>query len=83
MIAVFIHLDDSDVANGCLAVYPGSHRLGPQTDCSSDPRWHHLDQVCMSAALLAEPGSLGLPLENRHGSLLVPIRAIYIFLPAR
>lgn len=32
LIAVFIHLDDTNVENGGLAVYPGSHLLGPLED---------------------------------------------------
>ena len=35
MIAVFIHLDDTEVENGGLAIYPGSHLLGPQEDKGS------------------------------------------------
>jgi phytanoyl-CoA hydroxylase len=34
MIAVFINLDDSNPENGGLAVFPGSHKLGPQDDTS-------------------------------------------------
>ncbi|KAJ6641018.1 Phytanoyl-CoA dioxygenase, peroxisomal [Pseudolycoriella hygida] len=34
MVAVFIHLDDSDIENGGLAVFPGSHKLGPQENAS-------------------------------------------------
>ena len=36
MIAVFIHLDDTFAENGGLAVYPGSHCLGPQEDKGND-----------------------------------------------
>lgn len=32
MLAVFLHLDDTTPANGGLAVYPGSHKLGPLED---------------------------------------------------
>lgn len=32
LVAVFIHLDDTNVENGGLAVYPGSHLLGPLED---------------------------------------------------
>ncbi len=32
MIAVFIHMDDTNVENGGLAVYPGSHKEGPLAD---------------------------------------------------
>ncbi|XP_077300649.1 putative alpha-ketoglutarate-dependent hypophosphite dioxygenase [Arctopsyche grandis] len=35
MVAVFIHLDDTTPENGGLAVYPGSHKLGPQVDSSA------------------------------------------------
>ncbi|KAK7080252.1 hypothetical protein SK128_003718 [Halocaridina rubra] len=44
MIAVFISLDAADPSNGGLCVYPGSHKLGPQEDCSSAPGWHYLSQ---------------------------------------
>ncbi len=29
MLAVSIYLDDADEENGCIVVYPGSHKLGP------------------------------------------------------
>ncbi|XP_037074141.1 probable alpha-ketoglutarate-dependent hypophosphite dioxygenase [Pollicipes pollicipes] len=64
MVAVFIHLDDSDVENGCLAVYPGSHKLGPQKDCSSDPGFHHLDQEQF-------PLSKASALEGRRGQVAI------------
>lgn len=32
MLAVFLHLDDTTPENGGLAVYPGSHKLGPLKD---------------------------------------------------
>ena len=34
MVAIFVHLDDSDVQNGGLAVFPGSHKRGPLKDMS-------------------------------------------------
>jgi len=34
MVAIFIHLDDTDVENGGLAVFPGSHKKGPLQDKS-------------------------------------------------
>lgn len=64
MVAVFLHLDDSDVENGCLAIYPGSHKLGPQKDCSSDPNYHHLDQNEF-------PLSKAVPLEGKRGSVAI------------
>ena len=36
MVAIFIHLDDTNKENGGLAVYPGSHLLGPQEDVGGD-----------------------------------------------
>lgn len=32
MLAVFLHLDDTTPENGGLAIYPGSHKLGPLED---------------------------------------------------
>lgn len=29
MLAASVHLDDSDMTNGCLCVVPGTHKLGP------------------------------------------------------
>ncbi len=29
MMAVSVYLDDADAENGCIGVYPGSHKLGP------------------------------------------------------
>lgn len=29
MLAASVHLDDSDMENGCLCVIPGSHKMGP------------------------------------------------------
>lgn len=37
MVAVFIHLDDTSMENGGLAVYPGSHHLGPLEDRGNIP----------------------------------------------
>jgi phytanoyl-CoA hydroxylase len=42
MVAVFIHLEDAEVENGCLAVYPGSHKLGPLPDFGSEG-YHYVD----------------------------------------
>lgn len=45
MVAVFIHLDDSDVQNGGLAVFPGSHKLGPLENASDVPTHFYVSQV--------------------------------------
>lgn len=48
MVAVFIHLDDTTPENGGLAVYPGSHLLGPQEDrgvIEKGEAYHYMDQV--------------------------------------
>lgn len=45
MVAVFIHLDDSDIENGGLAVFPGSHKLGPQENASNVPTHFYVSQV--------------------------------------
>ncbi|OXA51236.1 probable alpha-ketoglutarate-dependent hypophosphite dioxygenase [Folsomia candida] len=44
MVAIFIHLDDSDTENGGLAVFPGSHRLGPQENKSNVETHFYVDQ---------------------------------------
>lgn len=45
MVAVFIHLDDSDIENGGLAVFPGSHKLGPQENASDVPTHFYVSQT--------------------------------------
>jgi len=44
MMAVFVHLDDTDQSNGGLGVFPGSHLQGPQDDVSTSSSHHYLDQ---------------------------------------
>ena len=36
MTAAILHLDDAPDAKGCVRVFPGSHKLGPQTAIGSD-----------------------------------------------
>jgi hypothetical protein len=45
MVAVFINLDDSDPDNGGLAVFPGSHKLGPQENKSDVLTHFYVDQA--------------------------------------
>ncbi|XP_037051169.1 phytanoyl-CoA dioxygenase, peroxisomal-like [Bradysia coprophila] len=45
MVAAFIHFDDSDVENGGLAVFPGSHKLGPQENTSDVPTHFYVSQT--------------------------------------
>ena len=45
MVAVFINLDDSDPGNGGLAVFPGSHKLGPLKNASDSSTHFYVDQV--------------------------------------
>ncbi|KAL0812184.1 hypothetical protein ABMA28_009561 [Loxostege sticticalis] len=43
-VAAFIHLDDAYPENGCLYVYPGSHKLGPQEDVGKlEGNFHYVD----------------------------------------
>lgn len=44
MVAVFVHLDETSPENGGLAVFPGSHKLGPLEDKSTQSGWHYVDQ---------------------------------------
>ena len=48
MMAIFIHLDDTDPGNGGLGIFPGSHHQGPQQDVSSSPAHHYVDQVLIN-----------------------------------
>ncbi len=41
MLAASVHLDDSDMENGCLCVIPGSHKLGPLPHVGSYYLDHH------------------------------------------
>lgn len=46
MLAVFLHLDDTTPDNGGLAVYPGSHKLGPLKDfgvSEKGEQYHYAD----------------------------------------
>ncbi|PSN48716.1 hypothetical protein C0J52_08783 [Blattella germanica] len=46
MVAAFVNLDDSNPENGGLAVYPGSHKLGPLEDFSGEEtggKYHYVD----------------------------------------
>ena len=45
MLAVFIHLDDTEPENGGLVVFPGSHKLGPQRDAAAVQGVHFVDQA--------------------------------------
>lgn len=64
MLAVFIHLDGTDPANGGLGVYPGSHKEGPQPDASTSPGVHFLDQS-------AWPISSATPVHAKAGDVLI------------
>ena len=58
MMAIFVHLDDTDPSNGGLGVFPGSHLHGPQVedisnknnqgyfqdDVSTSSNHHYVDQ---------------------------------------
>ncbi|KYM83789.1 putative alpha-ketoglutarate-dependent hypophosphite dioxygenase [Atta colombica] len=39
MLAVFLHLDDTTSENGGLAIYPGSHKLGPLKEIKTTDDW--------------------------------------------
>ncbi|XP_066950957.1 phytanoyl-CoA dioxygenase, peroxisomal-like [Macrobrachium rosenbergii] len=64
MIAVFVSMDAADPKNGGLCVYPGSHKLGPQEDCSNAPGWHYLSQDKF-------PISKATPLSLKRGQIVV------------
>ena len=50
MVAAFIHMEDTTPENGGLAVYPGSHKLGPLPDfgvVDKGEAIHYADPVSM------------------------------------
>jgi phytanoyl-CoA hydroxylase len=64
MLAVLIHLDDTDSENGGLGVFPGSHKQGPQTDASNTAGVHYLD-------LEKWPLSSAIPVHAKAGDVPV------------
>ncbi|HEV2569560.1 phytanoyl-CoA dioxygenase family protein [Sphingomonas sp.] len=61
MTAVILHLDDAPNAKGCVRLYPGSHKLGPQEAIGQD---HTVDPDRF-------PLDSALPIEAKAGDLLV------------
>ena len=64
MLAVFLHLDDTTPENGGLAVFPGSHKLGPLPDMSDKPGVHYVDQDQFSL-------EKAVPIEAKKGDVLI------------
>eukprot|EP00118_Oscarella_pearsei_P028225 m.1721 g.1721 ORF g.1721 m.1721 type:complete len:283 (+) comp7754_c0_seq2:163-1011(+) len=74
MVAVFVHLEDVSVENGCLAVYPGSHKLGPLPDFGSQG-YHYVDPekfpIENAAPVKAKKGQVVIfPYTLVHGSYI-------------
>ncbi len=59
MLAASVHLDDSDIANGCLRVIPGTHKEGPLAHVGA----HYLNHK-------QYPISMGTPCEAKAGDVL-------------
>ncbi|MFC4775519.1 phytanoyl-CoA dioxygenase family protein [Paenibacillus sp. GCM10023252] len=59
MLAASMHLDDSDLENGCLSVIPGSHKQGPLPHVGA----HYLNHK-------EYPLSLGTPCPAQAGDVL-------------
>ncbi|XP_046643773.1 phytanoyl-CoA dioxygenase, peroxisomal-like isoform X1 [Daphnia pulicaria] len=64
LVAVFIHLDDTNMENGGLAVYPGSHKLGPLEDKGDISGWHYVDQDKF-------PIDKATPVNARRGQVVI------------
>nr|CAD7195951.1 unnamed protein product [Timema douglasi] len=67
MVAVFIHMDDTTPENGGLAVYPGSHKLGPLEDkgvLEKGMHYHYIDQD-------KYPLSGATPVRAKRGDVLI------------
>ena len=72
MIAAMLHLEDAKEENGCMCVYPGSHKLGPQPDLG-DGKYHFVDPekfpIEKATAVPAKSGQvLVFPYFLVHGS---------------
>lgn len=78
MVAVFLHIDDTNQENGGLAIYPGSHKLGPLEDFGgkeTDNEFHFADpkRYPLSGAVpvLAKKGEIVIfSYLTLHGSYL-------------
>ncbi|XP_069676048.1 phytanoyl-CoA dioxygenase, peroxisomal-like [Periplaneta americana] len=67
MIAAFVNLDDSSPENGGLAIYPGSHKLGPLEDFGepkSGQPYHYVDPE-------KYPLSGATPIHAKKGDVIV------------
>jgi len=64
MVAVFIHLDDTEVINGGLGIFPGSHKLGPQENKSDVATHFYVDQEKF-------PLEKGVPVAAKRGQVVV------------
>lgn len=68
MLAVFLHLDDTTPENGGLAVYPGSHKLGPLEDYGvtdeKGEQYHYVDPK-------KYPLSEAVPVSAKKGEIIV------------
>ncbi|XP_066599818.1 probable alpha-ketoglutarate-dependent hypophosphite dioxygenase isoform X1 [Prorops nasuta] len=68
MLAVFLHLDDTTPENGGLAVYPGSHKLGPLEDHGikdeKGEEYHYVDPE-------KYPISKATPISAKSGEIIV------------
>nr|CAD7602955.1 unnamed protein product [Timema genevievae] len=67
MVAVFIHMDDTTPENGGLAVYPGSHKLGPLQEkkyIEQDEAFHWIDNE-------KYPLSKATPVSAKRGEVVI------------
>lgn len=68
MLAVFLHLDDTTPENGGLAIYPGSHKLGPLEDHGvtdeKGEQYHYVDPD-------KYPLSKAVPVSAKKGEIIV------------
>lgn len=68
MLAVFLHLDDTTPENGGLAVYPGSHKLGPLEDHGvtdeKGEQYHYVDPERF-------PLSGAVPISAKKGDIVM------------
>ncbi|XP_077258153.1 putative alpha-ketoglutarate-dependent hypophosphite dioxygenase [Temnothorax americanus] len=71
MLAVFLHLDDTTPENGGLAVYPGSHKLGPLEDHGDRTVTDKMGEQFHYADPEKYPLSKAVPVHAKKGEVII------------
>lgn len=71
MLAVFLHLDDTTPENGGLAVYPGSHKLGPLQDFGGTGKYDPTGDQVYYVNPEEYPLSKAEPVTAKKGEIII------------